>query len=72
MKETRVIMVVGSNGIGRLLAEKMRTEGVGLVLTVAPRLEVTRAEPRFHGMQKIDPREHDKKCWKYARRYRRQ
>jgi len=69
MNETKVVIVGGSSGIGRLLAEKMRAESVGLVVTVAPRTGVTAVDPSFFGMKNIDPREHDKKCWKDAKRY---
>lgn len=69
MNESKVVMVGGSSGIGRLLAEKMRVESVGLVVTVAPRSEVTTVDPIFCGMKNIDPSEHDRKCWKDAKRY---
>lgn len=69
MKNPQVVVIGGSNGIGRLLAEKMRAEGVGLVVTVAPRSPIEKVAPNLAGMCMVDPRQHDKKCWKDAKRY---
>lgn len=71
MKDTRVVMVTGSNGLGRAIAEKLLAHGVSVVpvVTVAMTRDFPVVDPILHGLHKIDPRQHDKKCWKDAKRY---
>lgn len=71
MKETKVVMVGGSNGLGRAIAEKLLGRGVSIVpiVTVAKTRDIPDVTPSFQGLQMIAPRQHDKKCWKDAKRY---
>lgn len=71
MKDTKVVMVTGSNGLSRAIAAKLLTNGVSVVpiVTVAKTRDFPVIDPILHGLRMVDPRQHDKKCWKDAKRY---